>query len=181
MSDRELIHDYLSTLGRYLARLDKETADEVIREIESHIYDRLDGQGDENNVSAILDGFGEPRELASAYVDHVIDGTPPPKGFSAIAVVKKGASKSIYYMTGFFGYLLGIAAVVIGILEPFDPDNIGVWSTTHGQSFVIGVFTNQPEGTTEVLGWWLVPIALLAGGGVILFTRRLMAILKRQL
>jgi len=35
MSDRELIHDYLSTLGRYLARLDKETADEVIREIES--------------------------------------------------------------------------------------------------------------------------------------------------
>lgn len=44
MSEREQIHNYLVALNRYLSRLQKHEADDVLREIESHIYDAIDEQ-----------------------------------------------------------------------------------------------------------------------------------------
>ncbi|MCK0068521.1 HAAS signaling domain-containing protein [Kordiimonas laminariae] len=181
MSDRELIHEYLKSLGRYLSRLDKATADEVIREIESHIYDRLEEQGAEVTVSDILDDFGNPRDLASAYVDHIVDGAPPPKGFKAIEAVKKGVGKSLYYGTAVFGYLVAAALVLLGLAKPFLADSIGVWTAPHGEAFVVGMISNQPPGTAELLGWWLVPIALVLGAVIGRLTGKLLSILKRQM
>ena len=75
MTDRDTIHAYLKSLSKYLSRLEKADADDVIREIESHIYDALDARGEEGqhaSVKDILAGFGAPRDLAAGYVDHIL-------------------------------------------------------------------------------------------------------------
>ena len=96
MSERNVIRTYLTSLNRYLAPLSDEEAGEVVREIESHIFDVIDSQemaGQEADVARILARLGSPRELAAQYVSHVRSGTPPPEGLSAIATVRKGLSR----------------------------------------------------------------------------------------
>src|SRR3990167_9225382 len=95
MEQRDIIHQYLKELERYLARLKKTEAQEVLKEIESHIFDALEQQhsGQAEDARAILQGFGEPRELAAQYVAHITKGAPPPVGFKAIQKVKQGRSE----------------------------------------------------------------------------------------
>ena len=84
MSGREQISNYLKSFNRYLASLSSKDAAEVIKEIESHIYDVIDQQemaGKEADIEGILAGLGAPRVLAENYVSHIQQGTPPPKGF----------------------------------------------------------------------------------------------------
>ena len=93
MEQQQMIHQYLNTLQRYLARLSPAEAKEVIREIESHIFDLIEQReaaGQPVDAQSILQGFGEPRQLAGQYVAHITDGAPPPLGFRAIQRVKHG-------------------------------------------------------------------------------------------
>ena len=92
MDQRQMINQYLNTLQRYLARLSPAEATEVIQEIESHIFDLIEqhqANGQTADAAAILQGFGEPRQLAAQYVAHLTTGAPPPRGFKAIVQVKK--------------------------------------------------------------------------------------------
>jgi len=184
MSEREQIHHYLKDLSKYLSRLDKLSADEVIREIESHILDALEIQeqnGQQSDAQAVLDGFGEPRELANQYVEHMLKGTPPPRGFKAIQTVKKGVTKSLYYSMGFFGFGISLFLIIIGLSKLFMPDLIGVWSATHGNSVIITFSEHAYSNSTEILGYWLIPIAILLGIGIARLTKKVLAVLKESL
>lgn len=180
MSDRDIFHDYLNSLAKYLSRLDKADADEVIREIESHIYDALDNSEGPGRAEAILDGFGNPRELAAQYVDHILKGAPPPSGFPAIQRLKKGATKGLYFVTGFLGYLFSLALIFVGFIKIFMPQQVGIWVSNHGSSIVIGAISDVPVGTQELLGWWIIPVALGLGIGLAYLTRRLLCILREN-
>lgn len=181
MSDREMVHDYLKSLMKFLSRLDKNDANDVLREIECHIYDVMEireKDGQMINAEAILEGFGKPRELANQYVGHILEGAPPPKGFRAIQRVKRGATKGLYFATGFFGYFISLTLLAIGLYKPFDPESVGFWTSESGDSVVIGAMSEVPAGTQELLGWWIVPIAIgLAIGGAYL-TNRVLRVLK---
>lgn len=181
MTDRDIVHNYLKTLERYLSRLERQEADEVIREIESHIFDALDEAGDGITASAILEGFGSPRALATAYVEHMLEGTPPPQGFKAIQKVRKGMTKGLYYSTIGFGYLLACGLLFIGFWKPFAPENIGVWSAAGGNSIIVGFVEAPPTGSAEILGWWLIPVFLTLGAAIAWGTYRLISILKPKL
>jgi len=184
MAERDIIHNYLKSLSKYLSRLDKADADDVIREIESHIYDVLEASESEGrsfDAAAVLAGFGEPRELAAQYVDHMLDGTPPPEGFKAIQRVKRGATKGLYYAMEIFGYGLSLILMIVGVYKAFSPDDVGVWASASGESIIVGVSSQPPGHTDELLGWWLVPIAFgLAFGGAYL-TKRILGVLKERL
>ena len=181
MTDREKIHDYLKSLSKYLARLEREDADEVLKEIESHIFDALELNGDTTSVEAVLDGLGSPRELASAYVGHILEGAPPPAGFNAIQTVKRGVTKSLYYSTALFGYGWSAVLMLLGISKFLFPHEIVIWEAVHGNSFIIGQPAHMPEGGVEIVGMWLIPIALTLGLGSIYLTRRLLGLLRKTL
>ncbi|WP_417621139.1 HAAS signaling domain-containing protein [Parasphingorhabdus sp.] len=181
MSDREMIHDYLKSLMNFLSRLDKEDADDVLREIECHIYDVMEireENGQMIDAATILEGFGQPRELASQYVDHILKGSPPPRGFKAIQKVKRGATKGLGLATGFFGYILATALIAIGLYKLFDPDAVGFWASESGESVVIGALSEVPAGTRELLGWWITPVAIGLGIVAAYLTSRLLRIVK---
>ncbi len=178
MTERDQIHAYLKTLSTYLSRLEKADADEVIREIESHIYDALETQTETTNLETILDGFGSPRDLAASYVEHILNGTPPPAGFKAIQTVKKGATKSLYYTTACFGYIISAALLFLAIYKLFDPNAVGLWSNGNGESVIIGVVDGEPEGKVDILDWWLIPVFISISVSILYVTRRLLTILK---
>lgn len=183
MSERDQINTYLTKLNRYLARLPKADAEEVIREIESHIYDAIDAQelqGKELVITELLQGFGAPRELAEQYISHMLEGTPPPAGFSAISQVKHKATKALYWGSMIVGYSLGVTLIALAILKIFMPDSVGMWSTQSGQSVVVGLVEGASQGQ-ELLGLWLTPIFLIAGGLITKFTYTLLGVLKRAL
>lgn len=183
MSDREMIHNYLQSLMRFLSRLDREDADDVLREIESHIYDVMEMReenGQMIDASAILEGFGQPRDLASQYVDHILKGAPPPRGFKAIQRVKRGATTGLRFATGFFGYILSATLIAIGLYKPLNPDAVGFWANESGESIVIGTLSEVPAGTQELMGWWIMPIAIILGIGAAFLTSRLLRVLKLQ-
>lgn len=184
MTIRTEIHAYLSALNKYLARLNQADAEEVIKEIESHILDAVEAQeasGEAVDVAQILAGFGPARELASQYTDHVLQGTPPPKGFKAIQTISRGVTKSLWYSMAFFGYFMASALALVGLLKLWLPNQVGLWSSAQGNSVVI-TFTNADfPMSQEVMGWWLIPVALLASALIFTLTRRVLSVLKRGL
>lgn len=176
------INQYLKTLAQYMSRLDEEQVNEVIREIESHIYDVIDDaeiEGNPISVEEVLARFGSPRQLAQQYSDHLIMGTPPPPGFAALRSVKRGVTAGVFYGSGLIGYTLGIVLIIIGILKVFLPKSVGVWASDHGQSFIVGVVDQAPVSTQELLGMWLIPVSIISGAAVLFFTRRLLSVLKQ--
>lgn len=184
MQDRDIIHNYLNSFSKYLSRLEKADADEVIREIESHIYDALEAQeaeGQAANAETILVGFGKPRELAAQYVEHILVGAPPPTGFKAIQRVRKGVTSGLYFATGILGYCLSLAAIFLGLYKLFYSQYVGVWSTPEGKSFTISIRDHPYDMTNEMMGWWLVPIAIGFGIGAGYLTKRLLGVLKEQI
>ncbi len=181
MSDREMVRDYLNSLMKFLSRLDKEDADDVLREIECHIYDVMEirqENGQMIDASEILKGFGQPRELASQYVDHILEGTPPPMGFRAIQKIKTGTTKGLYWTTAIFGYFWSAIFVAIGLYKLISPNAVGVWANDIGESFIIGGLSQMPAGTEEIMGLWLVPVAIGLGSGAAYITKRILSVLK---
>jgi hypothetical protein len=184
MSHRDSIHQYITSLEKYLSRLKKSDSDEVIKEIESHIYDALELQEQNNesvDVQVILEGFGEPRTLATHYVDHILQGTPPPKGFNAIQTVKKGVTQGLYYSTGFAGFSFALFLLAIAILKIFLSDDIGVWLAEHGNSVIITFHEHPHIGSKEILGHWIIPVTLILSAALSYLTYRLLQVLKHRL
>jgi uncharacterized membrane protein len=184
MPDRDIIHEYLKSLSKYLSRLETRDAEDVIREIESHIYDVLEtheADGSQINAEAILTGFGQPRELAAQYVEHILAGSPPPRGFRAIQRVKKGATKSLYYVAGIFGYGLSLILILVGLLKIIMPEIVGFWVSESGNTIVLGALSDLPGGTYEILGWWAVPVTIGLGTAAAYLTRRIIGVLREKI
>lgn len=182
MAERDQINTYLQSLNRYLSRLAVEDANEVIREIESHIYDAIEqaeAAGEELDINHLLQGFGSPRALAEQYTNHVLEGAPPPAGFSAITAVKHKATKGLYWGTMLIGYGLGVSLIILAIAKLLCPESVGVWPTPGGQSFIVGMIAVESQPSGEMLQGWLVPIAAVLGGLTVRWTYKLSQILKR--
>ncbi|MCW8109098.1 hypothetical protein OPS25_11380 [Alteromonas ponticola] len=179
--DRQ-INQYLITLAQYMSRLDTQQANEVIREIESHIYDVIDNaeiEGRPIAIDEVLARFGSPRQLAQQYSDHLLMGTPPPPGFTALRKIKKSVTAGVFYGSGIVGYILGAVLIIIGILKVFMPESVGVWVNDHGQSIILGVVEQAPLSSDELLGIWLIPVGIATGSLITYLTYRLLSVLKQ--
>lgn len=184
MTDREMIHEYLQNLSRYLSRLNREEADEVIKEIESHILDVIESKersGEDIDASAILAGFGSSRDLAQQYVAHVIEGSAPPAGFNAIQTVKKGLTHGAYYGMFAFGVSASTFLILIGLAKLVMPEQIGVWSTSHGNSVILSFAAETQPNAKELLGYWLAPLTILLGVSLAKLTKTVLGVLKQHL
>lgn len=184
MEQQQMIHQYLNTLQRYLARLSQAEAKEVIREIESHIFDLIEQReaaGQPADAATILQGFGEPRQLAGQYVAHITDGAPPPLGFRAIQRVKHGVTASLYYGMAVFGFVTAFCLLFLAGAKLITPDAVGVWAMSEGNSLTIAFLAEPFPPEQELFGMTLVPLAALLGLLVMWLTRRILTVLKHHL
>jgi len=181
---RAPIRAYLQALAAQLRKLDPAEAEEVLREIESHIHDVVDqaeANGEALDVAALLQGFGSPEALAALYVAHIQTGAPPPAGFRVIQRVKKTVTRGLYYSMAAFGFSIALSLLALALAKLFEPSSVGVWSAAGGNSVAITWSGSPYPEANELLGYGLVPIALLAALWCAELTRRVLRVLRRGL
>ena len=183
------VNGYLFVLERSLATfLPRESVRDVVREIDSHLRDRISAARavpDERvMLERILSELGPPQRVAQAYsVERTVDEAVVTGRLFAIVravwhVAMSGVSGFFAALGLFVGYFAGAVFIVLSALKPLFPDNVGIWvgdrSTSEGVDigWRAGINVAASGQGHNVGGYWVIPIFLAAGLGLLFFTTR---------
>jgi uncharacterized membrane protein len=175
------IRGYLFVLGRSLRTfLPAEVANESVREIESHLRERLaqaDSQPNESTaVERVLAELGPPLRVAQAYAAEMTVDEALTTG-RTVAIARALWHLATTTAGGFFaalglfvGYVTGAACVITAALKPIFPANVGLF-VIDGVPRSFGA--QFPAPRAEVWGgYWVVPLCLAIGLAILVVTHR---------
>lgn len=169
---------YLADLSIQLAPLAPSDREEILREIAAHIRDSAETG---KPIETVLAHLGAPAQLASEYRDSALIRSAS-RSFSPIKLLRatlrvatKGVSGIVVFFCGFIGYVTGGTLVIGGLLKPYAPDYIGLFTTNVTKSVWenLGLVTGgiRLDSTRhEIFGVWGIPIALVSGVIILLLT-----------
>ena len=176
------VNGYLFVLERSLKTfLPLDVVRDAVREIESHLRERIaaaDGAPSEREVlERILAELGPPLRVAQAYsAERTIEEAvatgrivPMMRAIWHLAVsTVAGFFAAIALM---FGYFVGIASIAVAAIKPFFPENAGIQFV---RGVPVGFAAQFPVSPTTDLrgGYWVIPLALAFGLGVLVVTHR---------
>jgi uncharacterized membrane protein len=176
------VNGYLFVLERSLQTfLPRDVVRDAVREIESHVRERIaaaDAAPDERAaLERILTELGPPQRVAQAYsAERTIDEAVTTGRFVPIvrAIWHLAATTVLGFFTGlllFIGYVTSFGFVAIAVLKPIFPQNVG-FQFIHGVP--VGLSAHFPVSADTDLrgGYWIVPVALFCGLGILVGTHR---------
>jgi uncharacterized membrane protein len=171
------IDAYLMNLRRCLGELPPEEVNDILREIRSHILERVEAAGqltDEKLVS-ILKALGKPEDIGPLYQADAMVARAR-SSFSPTLILRtvlrwamKSAVGFAVFIVGLTGYGMALSFLICAVMKPIFPDHVGAWLGDGG--FSMGLEVPAPH-RTEVLGWWIIPIGLVAGTLLLIATTR---------
>lgn len=176
------INGYLFLLDKSLRTfLRRDVAADAVREVESHIRERVaetEAMPNERDaLNRLLDALGPPHRLARAYSTELAVDEAINTG-QLIATARAILALAFHTTEGFFvgvallcGYLLSIAFLLVALLKPIFPNNVGVF-TLNGEFRGSGFEPNLPPGTVVSHGWWLAGFSIVVGSLLLLLTHR---------
>jgi uncharacterized membrane protein len=176
------VNGYLFVLERSLKSfLPTDVVRDAVREIESHIRDRVasaDGSPNERAaLERILGELGAPLRVAQAYSTERILDEAVTTG-RAVPMLRAIWHLAANTVTGFFaglllliGYLVALGFLAVAALKPVFPDNVGLWFV-NGVPVALGAQFPVPAGAELRGGYWIVPIAAACGLGLLVATHR---------
>jgi hypothetical protein len=178
------IETFLERLRSRLLGMNADDVHEIVEEFRSHILDKAAGGGEVTlaRVEAALAALGSPEDLAGQYVtcDLLARAEVSRSPVQILHSLFRWASLSvgglIVLASSLLGYFLSFVFMLLAVLKPFHPKTAGLWILPGGPddlqiSFRLG-FADPPPGGRELLGWWIVPIGLLACCGLLMLTTR---------
>src|SRR5258708_30024890 len=165
----EPLEVYLQTVRDHLQSLSPEDSSEMIRELPRQVLDCV--KGELSNVGATLTRLGDPLEIARINLKMRMAGVavdhPTPltvvRTLSRLAAV--GAEGLLVFILSLTGYAFASFWLAIAMAKPFVPDRIGLWllpDPTGDLSFSLGSHAAGTAGH-DALGWWIIPLGLVAG------------------
>ena len=178
------IEAYLTRLSLGLRGLSRDDINEIVEELRGHILERatLDGEVSAAGVQAALANLGNPERLAHEYVTDNLLARAEVSG-SPWQILHRLFRWASFSFAGFFvllgavsGYLLGCTLMSCAVFKTIHPHTAGLW--VYGRSasdltFSLRMGFGGPlPGARELLGWWIVPIGLLVGCGLVTGTTR---------
>lgn len=178
------IEEYLSEVRSRLRGLGDEQVSEIIAELRSHIAERAAAAGEltVEGVSNALRALGTSEELACAYeADAVLARAEVSR--SPLRLLDNLFAWATMSVAGFLvlvgaitGYLVGVVFLLVALLKPFHPATAGLWALRNGAddlelSVRMG-FGAAPSNGHELLGWWIVPLGIVIGCGLVILTTR---------
>lgn len=167
------LETYLAQVRRNLRGLSEAETREVLLELRAHVLDKVEGDMTPATVEAALTALGSPREVGRANVTERVAAVleKDRSFFGALAAVVRLAGLSVMgfvlFMVSLFGYSIAVGLVVVAAWKPFQPDKVGMWLSPDG--FTMGVTDNPARH--ELLGWWIIPVCLIAGPAIGYLTR----------
>ena len=178
MSKEQQIEVYLSALRVALGPIQHNEREEIVREIAAHIRDSAEQPG--ASVDVILQRLGPAEKLAGEYRDGELirqasrSISPLLLLHALLRLTTQGVSGLFVFLVALFGYVLGVGLVLSALLKPLFPDHVGVWlqktqSVTSGDSSYSTTITTG-AAPHEILGFWIIPLALILGSLTLLFT-----------
>ena len=180
------VNGYLFVLERSLRSfLPPEVVRDAVREIESHLRERVlsaDAAPTEREaLEKILAELGPPLRVAQAYsAERTIDeavatGRIVPM---ARAVWHLATTTLIGFSAAFglfTGYLLSVAFLLLGLMKPIFPNNVGFWVPDVPDGRIPWRLGADFPGLTHqhvVGGYWVVPLCLGVGFLLLVLTHR---------
>ena len=180
------INGYLFVLERSLRSfLPLEVVRDAVREIESHLRERVltaDGMPNEREaLEKILAELGPPLRVAQAYsAERTIDEAVTTGRL--VPMLRAVSHLALTTVAGFFaalglitGYLASVAFVLLALLKPIFPNNVGIWvhDATPGEwSFNFGASFPGLSHQHVIGGYWVIPVSLFLGLGLFVLTHR---------
>ena len=184
-SGESRIRGYLYVFERSLRSfLSPAIAADAVREVESHIRDAVAEAGDvpdeSDALERILGRLGPPMRVAQAYSLELVMDEAAATG-RVMAVLRSlfhGATMGVLaFFTAFglfVGYSMGIAFLIVAIMKPIFPNNVGFWMTPNGILVSSGVnFPSVRDGLVFHTTYWIVPGAALIGLVLLFLTHAL--------
>lgn len=181
---QQRIDAYLTKLRSRLRGINEQDIRDIVEELRSHILDKtgVGGEGTVDKVGETLDALGSPEQLAGEYLtDNLLARAEASRSpVRILGVLFRWASLSIagflVFLSSIVGYLLGVVFVLCALLKPIHPQTTGLWIYPTGAedstiSLRLGFGSAPPDGR-DVLGWWIVPIGLVVGSGLVMLTTR---------
>lgn len=176
------VRGYLFVLERSLLTfLSRAQADDIVREIESHILERAAGAepvpDEKEALERILVHLGSPLTVARAYSaeisaeEAVATGRVVAVGRALLYLAAAGVRGFFTVMALFVGYTIGVALVALAPLKLIAPANVGI-ILRDGIPVALGAMFPVPPDAQVVGGYWIVPVTLVAGAAVLLVTHR---------
>ncbi len=177
------IRGYLFVLGRSLrAVLPPAAAEDALREVESHIRERVEQAGqpaDERGaVERVLGELGTPTRVAQAYSTEMTldEAVASGRFLPVLRAVWHLATTSVFGFAWalfvFVGWCVGISFLLIASIKVIAPNHVGIFYVG-GEINSIGANFGLPPGTeVHVLGYWVIPVTLAIGLGTLVGTQR---------
>lgn len=167
MTDR--LDRYLEEMRGRLRALPAAEVAEIVEELRSHVRDSSpSGAPADGEVAAVLERLGPVEGLASLYVrDRLLDRARESRSpFVLAGSLFRWATLSVAGFFAFFGllagYVLSLSFLAAALHDPIAPDRVGLFRAGDSLSLHLGFGSSVPPGE-ELLGFWIVPIGLLAG------------------
>jgi hypothetical protein len=175
MTQEMQIESYLTALRYNLGPLTIAEREEIVLEIGAHIRDSAEESG--ASIESVLARLGPAEKLAAQYRDGLLIRKAS-RSFSPLVLLRatlrlatKGVFGIFVFCCAILGYSSGVVLVSAALAKPFFPANTGLWFQD-GRFVDSGVLHFPPPAPPahEVLGMWLIPLALTLGSLTLLFT-----------
>ena len=179
-SPQTIVDQYLTDLRARLRSLPEEQATDIVEEIRSHIRDTAGASGamTEANINAALSRLGPASALAASYVtENLLAHTE--RNRSPWLLLRSSFRWASLSLQGFFvflgsliGYALGAIFSFCALAKPINPHRVGLWRIGEDEfSLRLGLSRSLPiPPGHELLGWWIIPLGLIAAMGLVLLT-----------
>ena len=164
---QKIYDDYISRIKRTTATLNKNDKQEILMELNSHIYESMAKSSDDNEIENLVDTLnklGSPEEIlkpliAQKKLDQATKSFNPTHILKALVL---NISNGIAYIFFAILYLALFGFVFLIVAKISNPENVGLFFK-NGDFRLLG--TRQPSdldrlGLTEVLGNWFIPIMI---------------------
>jgi hypothetical protein len=180
---QQKIEAYLVRLRQLLHGMNSEDVREIIEELRSHIADKsaISGQVTAAGVDAALTLLGTPEELATQYTTDAllaraeVSRSPVRILDSLFRWASLSVAGFLVLLMSIMGYFLGSVLTLCAVLKTIHPNTAGLWILPNGADTEISLrlgFGSPPLDGRDLLGWWIVPVGLVVGCGLIVLTTR---------
>ena len=176
------IRGYLFMLETSLKTfLKRDVVADAVREVESHILERVRETepmpNERDALNRLLEALGPPHRLARAYsaelaVDEAVSSGRLGATVRAIFVLASNTAEGFAVGVALLcGYLLSAGCLIVALMKPIFPDNVGVrW--VNGEFRGAGWEPFLEPGTVVTHGWWVMGICAVVGSILLWLTHR---------